>query len=269
MCATLIVAACSGTQPPLHVDSTPDAATSDAAIGLDAGLSCKYPLARQLVVIGNGNVVLGSGTSESVNVMLDGMVSAHGRGVPETGVPRDLRDVSYDPQALSYIRVVGTGYDWIIMFRDIESFGVDDGTMISAEVTHHSAGYSTPFRSLTLRVAGELVFYYGLFGPPETGCWREPDCPDATRVREAPEGFRIQSGRKLCDGVEGCGDWSLHALELEVPGGEHSVLLPGEQRIVGNFRASGDDVWDGALRCVDGTHGRTQIVLSRAAAELL
>jgi hypothetical protein len=197
-------------------------ASQDARVAVnDASAQCDpAPDTYQLLAFDTeGPTSLLDGANEPRELV--GFVMQEVQGLPAESIP-DGSARPQRPEQFRVLRVLGDGHAWVIAVRDIPSFGVHIGDAVTVELRHHWGGFSPDLASLSIRVSGQLAFFYGLGG--------------AVTSMTPPSELTVEQGAALCMRQSTCGDWAVYALRVrDTASGTVSELEPDARGSVGAF----------------------------------
>jgi hypothetical protein len=200
----------------------------DAAASTDAAVAVQclpFPADHDLFVYDTqGPATLVGSNSFEVARELTGPVMQQGIGIPDIALPSS-GPLPERLQEFRFLRFGSSGRSWIIALRGIASFGVSDGAEVSAQLRYRDGDFSPTFAGLTLRVDGQLAFYYALGG--------------AVASLAPPAELSIEQAAATCREEGDCGAWSSYNLRVRDTGmGAAQELAPLEQKTVGRFRVT-------------------------------
>jgi hypothetical protein len=204
-----------------------DAGPSDAGSGADSSGRFLCPdtssLALSLVVYDADNrALLSAGGTSDVVRSFTGSVTEQGLGRVPSEAAQAARNWGIDADRSSWARLVSTsGASWVVMVSTGPvGLGLAQGMSVSATYKHQFSDFSPAISSLELRTGSELAYYFGQSSAPA-----ELDLP--------PE-LSASLGAELCSVPGDCGDYALHALDVEA-NGESATLASQETKLVGGF----------------------------------
>lgn len=217
-------------QPSADAGSTAsvrDAGSSDADSGADGGGGFLCPdtssLGLSLVVYdADDRALLSAGGTGDVLRSFSGSVTEQGLGRVPSEAAQAARNWGIDADRSSWARLVSTsGASWVVMVSTGPvGLGLEQGMSVSATYSYRFGDFSPAISSLELRTGSELAYYFGQSSAPA-----ELDLP--------PE-LSVSLGAELCSVPGDCGDYALHALDVQV-GGESATLASQETKRVGGF----------------------------------
>jgi hypothetical protein len=188
---------------------------------------------------------------------LTGVVSEQGQGFPSDAAPSGA-PLPEHPEQFRYLRVSASGHRWTVAMRDVKGFGVRDGAQVDLHLAYEWGGFSPEQRALSIRVDGQLAFFYGLGGEVAS--------------LPIPSELRVAQGAALCRTDGECGSWSSFQLEVaEASATAEQVLAPGESKQVGPYEVThdGDDQQVpgvGDRGCADWFVSRSELLVVRREA---
>ncbi|HKP61167.1 MAG TPA: hypothetical protein VJV78_30765 [Polyangiales bacterium] len=192
--------------------------------------------------------------STAGSVQFDGIVTAHGSGIPAYDVG-PMGPPPGDMSQYRFVRIAVAGMlTRTIITRGLPALPVRDGAQVHVQLKSNTLVFGPIQQWLVLHEGADLAFFYA----QESALERLPD------VR----GFRFRVGRRACTLKNDCGDVGSFALMASLPSGATVSIERGQRESLDGFSITHHEtraLLGMSSGCPDYSPGQTRLMVERNA----